>query len=169
MSGKRQIAKTKTTKKHPQHTTSNVLAMFDQSQIQEFKEAFNMTDQNRDGLVDKENLHTMLASLGKNPTDEFLDTMMNEAPGPINFSMFLIVFGEKLGGTDPEDVIINAFASTGTIQEDYLKELLTTMGDQFMDEEVDDLYREAPIDKKGNFSYIEFTRILKHGAKDKDD
>jgi hypothetical protein len=34
---------------------------------------------------------------------------------------------------------------------------------------VDELYREAPIDKKGNFNYIEFTRILKHWAKDKDD
>lgn len=43
------------------------------------------------------------------------------------------------------------------------------MGDRFTDEEVDELFREAPIDKKGNFNYVEFTRILKHGAKDKDD
>lgn len=35
---------------------------------------------------------------------------MNEAPGPINFTMFLTMFGEKLNGTDPEDVIKNAFA-----------------------------------------------------------
>lgn len=32
--------------------------------IQEFKEAFNMIDQNRDGFIDKEDLHDMLASLG---------------------------------------------------------------------------------------------------------
>ncbi|XP_045148651.1 myosin regulatory light chain 12B-like [Echinops telfairi] len=167
-------AKTKTTKKRPQRATSNVFAMFDQSQIQEFKEAFNMIDQNRDGFIDKEDLHDMLASLGKNPTDAYLDAMMNEAPGPINFTMFLTMFGEKLNGTDPDDVIRNAFAcfdeeATGTIQEDYLRELLTTMGDRFTDEEVEELYREAPIDKKGNFNYIEFTRILKHGAKDKDE
>lgn len=108
MSSKR--AKTKTTKKRPQRATSNVFAMFDQSQIQEFKEAFNMIDQNRDGFIDKEDLHDMLASLGKNPADEYLDAMMNEAPGPINFTMFLTMFGEKLNGTDPEDVIRNAFA-----------------------------------------------------------
>lgn len=167
---------------------------------------------------------------------------MSEAPGPINFTMFLTMFGEKLNGTDPEDVIRNAFAcfdeeasGTGTacspvlpartpsprtcsqgggwgqilgdphaapewesfrrgggrsccsalpqcplltpppavpagfIHEDHLRELLTTMGDRFTDEEVDEMYREAPIDKKGNFNYVEFTRILKHGAKDKDD
>lgn len=57
----------------------------------------------------------------------------------------------------------------GVIHEDQLRELLTTMGDRFTDEEVDELFREAPIDKKGNFNYAEFTRILKHGAKDKDD
>ncbi len=57
--------KGKITKKRPQRATSNVFAMFDQSQIQEFKEAFNMIDQNRDGFIDKEDLHDMLASLGK--------------------------------------------------------------------------------------------------------
>lgn len=35
---------------------------------------------------------------------------MNCAPGPINFTMFLTMFGQKLQGTDPEDVIRNAFA-----------------------------------------------------------
>jgi len=35
---------------------------------------------------------------------------MNCAQGPINFTMFLTMFGEKLNGTDPEDVIKNAFA-----------------------------------------------------------
>lgn len=52
----------------------------------------------------------MFFFVGKNPTDEYLDAMMNEAPGPINFTMFLTMFGEKLNGTDPEDVIRNAFA-----------------------------------------------------------
>lgn len=33
---------------------------------------------------------------------------------------------------------------------------------------MDEMYREAPI-KQGLFDYIEFTRILKHGAKDKDE
>ena len=36
--------------------------------------------------------------------------MVAEAPGPINFTMFLTMFGEKLNGTDPEEVIRNAFA-----------------------------------------------------------
>lgn len=159
-----------TTKKRAQRATSNVFAMFDQAQIQEFKEAFNMIDQNRDGFIDKEDLHDMLASLGKNPTDQYLEEMMSCAPGPINFTMFLTMFGEKLNGTDPEDVIRNAFAcfdetNSGFINEERLRELLTTMGDRFTEDEVDEMLREAPI-VKGNFDYNEFTRILKHGKKD---
>lgn len=51
-------------KKRAQRATSNVFAMFDQAQIQEFKEAFNMIDQNRDGFIDKDDLADMQASLG---------------------------------------------------------------------------------------------------------
>jgi len=69
-----------------------------------------MIDQNRDGFVDKDDLIEMMTSLGKNPTDESLDAMVQEASGPINFTMFLTLFGDKLSGTDPEDVIVNAFA-----------------------------------------------------------
>lgn len=47
--------------------------------------------------------------LGKTVPDDYLDGMINEAPGPINFTMFLTMFGEKLTGTDPEEVIKNAF------------------------------------------------------------
>lgn len=57
---------------------------------------------------------------------------------------------------------------SGALNEDYLRELLTTLGDRFTQDEVDDLYKEAPI-KNGQFDYVEFTRILKHGAKDPDD
>ena len=98
MSSRKTAGRRGTTKKRAQRATSNVFAMFNQDQIQEFKEAFNMIDQNRDGFIDKEDLHDMLASLGKDPTDEYLEAMMNEAPGAINFTMFLTLFGERLQG-----------------------------------------------------------------------
>ena len=121
MSSRKTATRRGTTKKRAQRATSNVFAMFNQDQIAEFKEAFNMVhtgniidhqvtvgfrtsseliifqiDQNRDGFIDKEDLHDMLASLGKDPTDDYLEAMMNEAPGPINFTMFLTLFGERL-------------------------------------------------------------------------
>ncbi|KHN88395.1 putative myosin regulatory light chain [Toxocara canis] len=165
--------KTLNRRPRPQRATSNVFAMFDQAQIQEFKEAFNMIDQNRDGFIDVQDLQDMFASLGKEVKEDFLEKMVSEAPGPINFTMFLTLFGEKLTGTDPEEVIKNAFQcfdedNSGYLNEDRLRELLTTMGDRYTDEQVDELFRDAPI-KNGRFDYVEFTRMLKHGTKDKDD
>ena len=165
----------KHSKKRAQRATSNVFAMFDQPQIQEFKEAFNLIDQNHDGFIDKEDLQETLASLGKNPGDEYIEAMINEAPGPLNFTMFLTLFGEKLQGTDPDDVIKNAFScfdeqNAGSIDEDTLREVLTKHGSKrFTDKEVDEIYREGLIDQNDMFNYIEFTRILKHGAMEKDD
>uniref|UniRef100_A0A8C4NLY4 Myosin, light chain 9a, regulatory n=1 Tax=Eptatretus burgeri TaxID=7764 RepID=A0A8C4NLY4_EPTBU len=161
-------------RKRPHRATSNVFAMFDQTQIQEFKEAFNVIDQNRDGFIDREDLQDMLASLGKTTSDEMLEEMIGEAMGPINFTMFLTMFGEKMNGTDPEDVIRNAFAcfdedGTGQINEDHFRELMTTMGDRFSDEQVDQLLHGAPINSKGDINYMEFSRLLKRGAREKDD
>jgi len=170
----RKAAGKKGPKKRAQRAHSNVFAMFDQDQIAEFKEAFNFVDQNRDGFIDKEDLTDMFASLGKTHPDKYFEDLLAEAPGAMNFTMFLTMFGEKLQGTDPEDVIKNAFGcfdeeSTGTIHEDYLRELLTTLGERFTKAQVDDIFSQAPINDEGMFDYNEFTRVLKHGAKEKDE
>lgn len=125
----------KTAKKRAQRATSNVFAMFEQSQIQEFKEAFNMIDQNRDGFIDADDLKDMFASLGKDVKDDYVEDMLSEASGAINFTMFLTLFGEKMNGTDPEDVIRNAFAcfdeeGSGKVDEDRLVSLLQSVGDR---------------------------------------
>ncbi len=45
-------AKAKPPKKRQQRATSNIFAMFDQSQIQEYKEAFNIIDHDRVDFID---------------------------------------------------------------------------------------------------------------------
>ena len=74
----------------------------------------------------------------------------------INF----VTFQNAFGCFDEDNV--------GLVHEDRLRELLTTIGDRFTDDDVDEMFREAPI-KNGMFDYVEFTRILKHGAKEKDE
>jgi len=40
-----------------------------------------MIDHNRDGFIDNEDLHDMLASLGKDPTEQYLEDMMKRSSG----------------------------------------------------------------------------------------
>ncbi|KAI8609861.1 hypothetical protein BC830DRAFT_1148549 [Chytriomyces sp. MP71] len=155
-------------KKRAVRQNSNVFAMFDQKQIAEFKEAFNMFDHDSDGFLDREDIKDMLSSLGQTPTDAYIDSMIKEAPGTINFTMFLTLMGEKMSGTDPEHEILQAFEcfddeKTGSIDADLLREYMTTMGDRFTDEEVDIMLKGAPMDDENNFNYRDFVRVLKHG------
>jgi len=165
------MGKKSSAKKRAQRATSNVFAMFDQTQVQEFKEAFNMIDQNRDGFIDNEDLKDMLASMGQVASEDEVEKMIKEAPGAINFTMFLTLFGEKLNGTDPEDVIKNAFKcfdpeGSGIIQEDNMRRLLMSMGERFTEDECDEMFNECEVDKKGNFDYVDFVRLIKHGPKE---
>ncbi|XP_059028628.1 myosin regulatory light chain 2, atrial isoform isoform X2 [Mustela lutreola] len=120
--------------KQAQRGSSNVFSMFEQAQIQEFKEAFSCIDQNRDGIICKSDLRETYSQLGKegpawaggeagrpcpshaplppgkvSVPEEELDAMLQEGKGPINFTVFLTLFGEKLNGTDPEEAILSAF------------------------------------------------------------
>ncbi|CAG14739.1 unnamed protein product, partial [Tetraodon nigroviridis] len=62
-------------------------------------QAFGCIDQDRDGVIKKQDLKETYAQLGKlNVKDEELDEMLNEGKGPINFTVFLSLFGEKLNG-----------------------------------------------------------------------
>lgn len=83
--------------------------MFEQKQIQEFKEAFGLMDQDRDGTISVDDLKEVYESLGRIPKDSELQSMIAEASGPINFTMFLSLFGDRLGGTDEEHAILSAF------------------------------------------------------------
>uniref|UniRef100_A0A8C8ZH45 Myosin light chain 10 n=1 Tax=Prolemur simus TaxID=1328070 RepID=A0A8C8ZH45_PROSS len=134
--------------------SSNVFSMFDQSQIQEFKEAFTIMDQNRDGRINVKN--------------EELEAMVKEAPGPINFTVFLTMFGEKLKGTDPEETILHAFKvfdteGKGFIKADFIKEKLMTQADRFSEEEIKQMFAAFPPDVCGNLDYRNLCYVITHG------
>lgn len=150
--------------------TSSVLTKFTQNQIQEMKEAFTMIDQNRDGLIDVSDLKEMYSNLGAVPQDTVLQGMVKEAP-QMNFTGFLSLFSDKMSGTDPEETLRNAFQmfdsdNTGYIPEEYMKDLLENMGDNFSKDEVRQTWKEAPI-SGGKVDYNAFVSKIK--GKEQDD
>lgn len=158
--------------KRAQRATSNVFASFPQQQIQEFKEAFGLIDQNRDGFIDIEDLKDMYASLGRQPDDKELKQMLEESPGPLNFTMFINLFGEKLSGTDPESALLNAFKmfdddNVGKLEEEYVKDLLQNMGDNFSADEIRQTWKEAAnLIQGGKLDYDGLVKLVKRGKED---
>ncbi|XP_041943098.1 myosin light chain, phosphorylatable, fast skeletal muscle a [Alosa sapidissima] len=148
---------------------SNVFSMFDQKKIQEYKEAFTILDQNKDGIIGKEDLKDCMSGLGNvNIKESEFDSMIKEAPGPINFTCFLQMFGERVRGSDPEDVIVTAFKvldpeGTGAVKKEFLEELLTTMCDRFTEDEMKNLWSAFPPDVAGNIDYKNICYVITHG------
>jgi len=157
-------------KKRAQRTGSNVFAMFTPHQVQEFKEAFGMIDQDKDGFVSKNDIRATFDSLGRLCTDAELQSMIDEAPGPINFTMFLTIFGDRVQGTDEEDVIVNAFAmydeGEGLCKEETLRHALMTWGEKFSAAECDTALAEAPVDGNGNIDIKKFAQVLTKGVEE---
>jgi len=154
---------------------SNVYSCFEQSQIQEFKEAFEMIDANRDGFIDKDDLKSTYASLGCMSVEpEKLANMMSEANGALNFTVFLQMLANRLHGSDPEDVIVDAFKmfdpdNSGKIPKDYLGELLCCQADRFTKEELDGMMAVAPTDADSNVDYAGLAYIITHGQQEEEE
>lgn len=145
---------------------------FDQKTIQEFKEAFGIMDQNKDGIIDKGDLKDLYAMMGQIASDSQIDAMIKEAPGPINFTVFLTLFGERLTGTDPEATICGAFAmfdkkDCGKISEDELIKILTNKrGEPLDDDEVKAMYKGKPPIDSGEVDYKAFAHLITTGAQE---
>ncbi|KAI0979706.1 hypothetical protein GJ496_004971 [Pomphorhynchus laevis] len=154
--------------------TGKMFAFFDQKQIQEYKEAFTMMDQDRDGVIGSEDLKEIYMSLGKSISDSDVKSMLAESKNPINFATFLNMFGEKLSGTDSEEAILNAFKlydpkCKGELSVAQFKEILTQNGKPDMrisDQNFTKLMEGVPIGTGNNFQYGDFTRMITRGAAD---
>jgi len=154
----------------PKKKIGNVFALFNQSQIAEFKEAFTMIDNDRDGIINADDLGAIYQSIGREADPKAIKEMLAECPDKLNFTHFLTLFGEKLHGTDSETALRDAFKlfdeeNTGKLHEDYVKDLLQNVGDQYSKDEVKQVWKEAPIEG-GMLDYLKFVLLIKRGAQE---
>jgi len=145
-------------------------AQFDQKTIQEFKEAFGIMDQDKDGIISKQDLKDLYASMGQVVSDSQVESMIKEAPAAINFTVFLTLFGERLTGTDPEQTIIGAFQmfdkkDGGYLTEDELIKILQNKrGEPLDDDEIKAMYKGKPPIENGKCDYKAFAHLICTGA-----
>lgn len=135
---------------------SSVFVLFSQKQIAEFKEAFALMDNDKDGVIGKADLRSTFDALGKLCSDKELDEMLSESQGPLNFTSLLTLFAGRMAGggaTDDDDTVIAGFKSFdnghGKIDSEKLRISLVKWGDKFTEDEVDDAFDQMVIDDKG--------------------
>ncbi|GAA5936086.1 hypothetical protein JCM3775_003575 [Rhodotorula graminis] len=161
--------------RHPRQS-SGAFQVFDPAQVQTFREAFNLVDQDNDGIISESDLRGLLNSLGQHPDPSLIHSLLHarpanspasSAPAQLNFTAFVTLMASHLSALDPESDMLDAFAcfderNTGLCDADEVREWLKSTGDRMSDDEVDKLLHPPFLDRKTNqFNYRLFCQTLR--------
>ncbi|GAA5977897.1 hypothetical protein JCM21900_003125, partial [Sporobolomyces salmonicolor] len=129
----------KASSKHPRQS-SGAYQLFDAKQVQTFKEAFNLIDQDSDGFISEPDLRGLLSSLGQTPSPQLIKELLSSRPdgadpsmpgqeGKMNFTTFVTLMASHLSTLDTEPELLEAFGSfdegnTGFVKVGELRECL---------------------------------------------
>ncbi|THH19032.1 hypothetical protein EW146_g2061 [Bondarzewia mesenterica] len=174
---------TKAQKSRARREPSGVFSLFQAPQIQQFKEAFALIDQDRNGIVSEEDLRETFASLGIAPTKRMMDELLTDRPGGhdrtgssssiddsadrgINFAMFLTMMSEHLFEFDTEAELLDAFAcfdenDSGIVKGDEIRKWLSETGERMDQKEIDRFLKGPFTDRHGHFNYREWVKVLR--------
>ena len=135
----------------------------------ELKEAFNMFDRDKDGLVNYIDLGNVLKSQGFNPTNQELQDMILEVDdnedNKINFDEFLILMHSRLKKADIENELNEAFSvydknGTNLISVREFRKIMSSLGEKVCQEEIDELIKKVDPKNRGYINYRELTKII---------
>ena len=105
-----------------------------------------------------------MKSLGQNPTDAELVEMINSVDdngdNEIDFEEFLVLMKSRIGERDPDKELRDAFKvfdtdGSGSISRDELKRLMTQLGQNLSEAELDAMMDEVDTDGDGEISFEE--------------
>jgi len=159
--------------KKAKKTGSNVFDLFSQKQVAEYKEGFQIMDHDRDGVITKDDLRKTFDEIGRVASEKELDEMLNEAPGPLNFTTMLAMFAARNpsgGEQDDDDVVAAAFrafeTAPGIIDHEKFRLMLTNFGDKFTNKEVDEAYEQFDTYDDDNIDSDKLIAMLCAGGGD---
>jgi len=168
---------------------SGVFSLFQAPQIQQFKEAFQLIDHDKDGWVNESDLKEIFASLGISPSRRMMDDLLSARPGGhnrsisyedssttdrgINFTMFLTMMSERLFEFDTEAELLEAFGcfdenDTGMVKVEEMRKWLSEVGERMSEEEIERLLKGSFTDRQGNFNYREWVKVLRVNDNEED-
>ncbi|GAM18082.1 hypothetical protein SAMD00019534_012570, partial [Acytostelium subglobosum LB1] len=119
-----------------------------EDQVAELKEAFELFDSNRTGIIKKDALKTVLKQFNVFVTQDQLDEMFNEADatksGGIGFPEFMSMMSRRMKQTSNEQILLNAFKTfdpegLGYIPSSVISKALLSQGDKLNEAELAEL------------------------------
>ncbi|XP_067636838.1 uncharacterized protein [Eurosta solidaginis] len=158
-------------------TESGTRPCISKGQMREFREAFRLFDKDGDGCITKEELGTVMRSLGQFARVEELQEMLQEidvdGDGNVSFEEFVDILSNMtyedksgLSSADQEErELRDAFRvfdkhNRGYITASDLRAVLQCLGEDLDEEDIEDMIKEVDVDGDGRIDFYEFVHAL---------
>jgi calmodulin len=132
----------------------------------EYKEMFSLFDKKNEGIVRMDCAGDLLRSIGKNPTNAYLEQLSSSKSG-LSFEEFLEMALLREDKPNVEDLIkgFQVFDRNmdGTISLGELRYILASMGEKLTGAEVDEILNCVDISAEGTVHYEKFVRLVLSG------
>ncbi|KAI3410221.1 uncharacterized protein J3R85_018913 [Psidium guajava] len=132
-------------------------------QISSMKEAFTLFDTDGDGRIAPSELGILMRSLGGNPTQAQLKSIIADESltSPFDFPRFLDLMSKHLKAEPFDRQLRDAFKvldkeSTGYVSVADLRHILTSIGEKLEPSEFDEWIREVEVGSDGRIRYEDF-------------
>eukprot|EP00794_Sanderia_malayensis_P015076 gene15076-16632_t len=139
-------------------------------QLEEFRENFEMFDEDGDGTITTKELGTVMRNLGQNPTEAELKGMISEVDedgtGDIDFDEFCTLMARQMGLEDEEESPIDhkeafkLFANNGAISASDFQNVLKDLSENLSHSEINQILEEIDPDHDGKINFSDFCKTL---------
>ena len=135
-----------------------------EEKIAEYKAAFNDIDENGNGTINADDIKKTLNHMGVEITDKEAREMIEEADldqnGTVDFSEFV-----KLMHKREQHEMLEAFHAidndrSGTLSTTELKDVMKSFGENFSDEQLEQMFKKADANGDGQVDYQEFLNVM---------
>lgn len=135
----------------------------------EFKNAFEIFDRDKDGIISADDLAGVMRFFNINPSQEELEEMIAEVDvngnRTIDLEEFIIFMNKRNFETNVEEEILNAFkvfdkTDTNQISVTDFRHIMTTLSDHLSSDEIESVIDEYDPEKTGFINYEDLIRKM---------
>lgn len=139
--------------------------------VAEYKASFDLIDADRDGSISIKELKDVMDKLGQNFSSVEVEEMINEVDldgsESVDFKEFLALMTRKIKDVELEDELLEAFKifdrdGNGYITLQNLTYIISRIDNNVTEKEVEEMMKEADLDKDGKISFDEFIKLMKN-------